>query len=228
MIRNSDYPAEERLSPDYFAAARRQMVDYQLRRRGIGDQRVLAAMATIPREEFVPPEMKSAAYDDGALPIGCDQTISQPVVVAFMAEAMKISPTDKVLEIGTGSGYGAAVLSQLAAEVHTVERIAALADRSRETLRRLGYLNVYVHLSDGTLGLAAHAPYDAISVTAGAREVPQPLLDQLADGGRLVIPVGPLHSQQMQRITRRGDRYETEDFGAYAFVPLIGAHGWPE
>ena len=200
----------------------------QLRPRGIHDERVLSAMASVPREEFVPADVKASAYDDGALPIGEGQTISQPVVVAFMAEAMKLTPADKVLEIGTGSGYGAAILSQLAAEVHTVERIAALADRAAETLKRLGYLNVHVHLSDGTLGLASKGPFDAISVTAAAREVPQPLLDQLADGGRLVIPVGSLHGQQMQRITRRGDRFETENFGPYAFVPLIGEHGWPE
>jgi protein-L-isoaspartate(D-aspartate) O-methyltransferase len=227
MVRNAESSDEENPA-DYFAAARQQMVNYQLRSRGIRDERVLAAMATVPREEFVPENERYNSYADGALPIGEGQTISQPVVVAFMAEAMKILPGDKVLEIGTGSGYGAAILSQLAGEVHTVERIAALADRASQTLKRLGYLNVEVHLSDGTLGLASEAPFDAISVTAAAREVPQSLLDQLAEGGRLVIPVGSLHGQQMQRITRRGDRYETEDFGAYAFVPLIGKHGWPE
>ncbi len=204
------------------------MVQYQLRSRGIRDVQVLSAMGDVPREEFVPPEIKPSAYDDGALPIGEGQTISQPVVVAFMAEALQLTPGDKVLEIGAGSGYGAAILGQLAAEVHTVERIAALADTAKETLRRLGYGNVHVHLADGTLGLPAHAPFDAISVTAAAPEVPQPLLDQLADGGRLVIPVGSHSGQSMKRITRRGDRYETEDFGAYAFVPLIGQHGWPE
>lgn len=216
------------IPPEFFATARAQMVEFQLRQRDIRDERVLAAMATVPREEFVPASERGGAYADGALPIGHGQTISQPVVVAFMAEAMQIAPTDKVLEIGTGSGYGAAILSRLAAEVHTVERIAALADRAAETLQRLGYLNVHVHRSDGTLGLPSHAPYDAISVTAGAKEVPQPLLDQLAEGGRLVIPVGSLSGQRMQRITRRGNEFHTEDFGAYAFVPLIGEHGWPE
>lgn len=228
MIRNSEQPPEDLLSPTYFQAARQQMVEYQLRRRGIADERVLAAMASVPREEFVPEEMKPSAYDDGALPIGWDQTISQPLVVAFMAEALKIKPGDKVLEIGTGSGYGAAILSRLAAEVHTVERIAPLADRAAEALARLGYKNVHVHLSDGTLGLASQAPYDAICVTAAPREVPRPLLDQLAEGGRMVIPVGPHHGQRMQRVTRRGDDFHHEDFGPFAFVPLIGEHGWPE
>jgi protein-L-isoaspartate(D-aspartate) O-methyltransferase len=204
------------------------MVRHQLRGRGIRDERVLSAMASVPREAFVPESERASAYADGALPIGDGQTISQPVVVAAMAEALQIMPTDKVLEIGAGSGYGAAILGQLASEVHTVERIAALANRAAETLGRLGYLNVRVHLSDGTLGLAAHAPFDAISVTAAAPEVPTPLLAQLADGGRLVIPVGSHHGQQMQRITRRGGQFLTEDLGAYAFVPLIGEHGWPE
>jgi protein-L-isoaspartate(D-aspartate) O-methyltransferase len=204
------------------------MVDYQLRRRGIRDERVLAAMESVPREEFVPPVLRPSAYDDGALPIGHDQTISQPLVVAFMAETLRIQPGDKVLEIGAGSGYGAAILGQLAAEVHTIERIAQLAARAAEIVQRLGYKNVHVHLSDGTLGLVSEAPFNAISVTAGAREVPQPLLNQLADGGRLAIPVGPLHSQRMQRITRRGDDFSHEDLGAFAFVPLIGEHSWPE
>lgn len=204
------------------------MVELQLRHRGIRDERVLAAMASVPREEFVLLSERGSAYADGALPIGHGQTISQPVVVAFMAEAMQIAETDRVLEIGTGSGYGAAILSRLAAEVHTVERIAALADRAAETLQGLDYANVHIHLFDGTLGLSSHAPYDAISVTAGAKEVPQPLLDQLAEGGRLVIPVGSLAGQRMQRITRRGDQFHREDFGAYAFVPLIGEHGWGE
>ena len=227
MLQNSDSD-DAATAAEFFAAARQQMVEYQLRRRGIHDERVLAAMERVPREEFVPPEIKPSAYDDGALPIGEGQTISQPVVVAFMAEALQLKPADKVLEIGAGSGYGAAILAQLAAEVHAVERIALLAERARETLRRLGYNNVHVHLADGTRGLPSEAPFDAISVTAAAREVPQPLLEQLADGGRLVIPVGTMSGQEMKRITRRGGRYETEDFGAYAFVPLIGEHGWPE
>lgn len=226
MIRDFQNDSAESPAPEYFEAARRQMVDDQLRRRGICDERVLAAMGSVPREAFVPPDVKFSAYADGALPIGHDQTISQPLVVAFMAEAMQVQPGDKVLEIGAGSGYGAAILSQLAGEVHTIERIAPLAERAAETLRLLGYRNAHVHLSDGTLGLPSEAPFDAISVTAGAREVPQPLLDQLADGGRLVIPVGPLHSQRMQRIIRRGDDFSHEDFGAFAFVPLIGEYGW--
>ncbi|HZL89241.1 MAG TPA: protein-L-isoaspartate(D-aspartate) O-methyltransferase [Pirellulaceae bacterium] len=228
MIRNPMQSPDESLSPAYFDLARQQMVEYQLRRRGIGDERVLSAMASVAREKFVPPDLWHAAYDDGALPIGWDQTISQPLVVAYMAEALQLRPGDKLLEIGTGSGYGAAVLSLLAREVHTVERLAPLADRAKDALERLVYENVHVHLSDGTVGLRAEAPFDAICVTAGAREIPQPLLDQLAEGGRLVIPVGPLHNQRMQRITRRGDDFLHEDLGAFAFVPLIGEHGWPE
>ena len=228
MIQDFEPPPDHAPAPAYFLAARQQMVAYQLRRRGIHDERVLAAMASVPREEFVPESVKISAYDDGALPIGWDQTISQPVVVAFMAESLQLQPHDKVLEIGTGSGYGAAVLSRLAAEIHTVERLAPLAERAKETLARLAYDNVRVHLFDGTVGLAAEAPFDAICVTAGAREVPPPLLDQLAEGGRLVIPVGWRHSQRMQRITRRGDDFQHDDLGAFAFVPLIGQYGWPE
>jgi protein-L-isoaspartate(D-aspartate) O-methyltransferase len=227
MILNSPLPSEEPQLPAYFETARQQMVEHQLRHRGIRDERVLAAMASVPREKFVPADLQYSAYDDGALPIGWDQTISQPLVVAFMAEALKIQPADKVLEIGTGSGYGAAVLSLLAAEVHTVERIAALARQAGQRLKELGYGNVHVHESDGTLGLRTHAPFNAICTTAGAREVPQPLLDQLAEGGRLLIPVGPLHCQRMERVTRRGDDFHHEDLGAFAFVPLIGEHGWP-
>jgi protein-L-isoaspartate(D-aspartate) O-methyltransferase len=224
----SDAPDNEAPSPDFFTTARRQMVERQLRPRDVYDERVLAAMGTVPREEFVPPDLRLCAYDDGALPIGWDQTISQPVVVALMAQMLSLKPTDKVLEIGTGSGYSAAVMSRIAGEVHTVERIAALADAARLRLKRLGYDNVYVHLSDGTLGLPGQAPFDAICVTAAAPEVPQPLLDQLAEGGRLVIPVGSMYSQSMRRVIRRGNHFEQEDLGGFAFVPLIGKHGWPE
>jgi protein-L-isoaspartate(D-aspartate) O-methyltransferase len=211
-----------------FTSQRRVMVDEQLRRRGISDERVLVAMNQVPRQEFVPPGMQASAYDDGALPIGQGQTISQPYVVAFMAEVAQIKPDEKVLEVGTGSGYAAAVLGLLAREVHSVERIAELAAEAKERLQRLGYANVFTHLSDGTEGLAAHAPYSAIMVPAAAQAPPQPLLDQLDDGGRLVIPIGERGGgQRMKRFTRRGSALEAEDLGPFAFVPLIGEHGFP-
>lgn len=204
------------------------MVSDQLEARGIRDPAVLAAMRQVPREEFVPAELAGHAYDDNPLPIGEGQTISQPFMVAYMTEALEPARTDRVLEIGTGSGYAAAVLSQVVAEVHTVERIAELASTARERLNRLGYANICVHVGDGSLGWPEHAPYDAIVVTAGAPQVPQPLLEQLAVGGRLVIPVGP--HQRIQTLVRvrqvsPGDfRYESH-FGVM-FVPLIGAAGW--
>jgi protein-L-isoaspartate(D-aspartate) O-methyltransferase len=212
-----------------YAALRRAMVDGQLRPRGISDQRVLAAMATVPREEFVPQELRSRAYDDGALPIGFGQTISQPYVVAFMAEAAQLSPEDRVLEIGAGSGYAAAVLGQLCREVHTVERIPDLEELARGRLARLGYSNVFTHVVDGTGGLISRAPYAAILVPAAAAEVPRPLMDQLTEGGRLIIPIGDReHGQRMMRYTLEGRTLVYDDLGPFAFVPLIGEHGFKE
>lgn len=212
-----------------YVPARRQMVEGQLRGRGIRDRRVLQAMAAVPREEFVPAAMRHAAYRDAALPIGFGQTISQPFTVAFMCEALRLQGTEKVLEIGAGSGYSAAVLSLLCGEVHTVERIPELAELARERLRRLGYENARVYAADGTLGLPAAAPYDGIVVTAGAPALPPQYASQLAEGGRIVIPMGPLPtSQEMCRFTRRGDDLEREELGSFAFVPLIGAAGWGE
>jgi protein-L-isoaspartate(D-aspartate) O-methyltransferase len=200
----------------------------QLRASGlVTDYRVLDAMAQVPRSEFVPPAHRGAAYDDVALPIGHDQTISQPLVVALMTQALELQPTDRVLEVGTGSGYQAAVLHQLADHVDTVERIPALAEQAAELLEELGVDGVSVHTGDGTLGWPDEAPYDAVVVTAGGPEVPAPLLAQLADGGRLVAPVGPRHAQELVRVRRHGDRTVSEDLGPVAFVPLLGEAGWP-
>ena len=213
-----------------FATRRQEMVDRQIAARGVRDRRVLEAMEAVPREAFVPEWLAGAAYDDGPLPIGEAQTISQPYVVALMAAALEIGPDDRVLEIGAGSGYAAAVLARLAATVWTVERHASLAREARERLARLGYSNVHVVEGDGTLGWPVSAPYDAIVVAAGGPEVPRALLDQLARDGRLVIPIGPdPRTQSLVRMRRRADgAYTRENLGDVRFVPLIGAQGWTE
>lgn len=210
-----------------FSDVRQQMVEQQIVHRGIHDRRVLEAMASVPREEFVPLKRRHLAYTDQALPIACGQTISQPYTVAFMCQALKLRGGERILEVGTGSGYGAAVLSQLGAKVVTVERIPFLATSAAELLAKLGYDNVEVHTADGSLGWPASAPYDAIVVTAGAADLPAPYVEQLKEGGRIVIPIGPLNDgQRMCRFTRRGADVVTEDLGPFAFVPLIGKHGW--
>ncbi|BDV43581.1 hypothetical protein GURASL_25040 [Geotalea uraniireducens] len=210
------------------AVLRDTMIEEQLKWRGIRDPAVLAAMREIPREEFVPPELATIAYADRPLPIGEEQTISQPYIVAYMTEALELTAGDRVLEIGTGSGYAAAVLSRIAGQVYTIERLAELARTARNRLERLGYRNIVVHLGDGTLGWPDHAPYEAIVVTAGAPDIPRPLLEQLAEGGRLVIPVGPHPSfQTLVRIRRLGtDEYRREELLDVRFVPLIGSAGW--
>jgi protein-L-isoaspartate(D-aspartate) O-methyltransferase len=205
-----------------FELARHNMVVHQLERRGIHDPRVLEAMEWVPREEFVPPELVDLAYDDRALPIGLEQTISQPYTVAFMCQEAYVRSTDNVLEIGTGSGYGAAVLSLLAREVHTIERIEELFHAARDRLARLGYENVRVYLDDGTQGLPQEAPFEAIVCTAGAEVLPDAYQRQLAEGGRLVIPIGPPAHQQMMRLTRRGDAWNRDNLGSFGFVPLVG------
>jgi protein-L-isoaspartate(D-aspartate) O-methyltransferase len=209
------------------SADRRAMVDDQLVRRGISDPRVLAAFQSVPRHEFVEPGLREFAYRDTPLPIGSSQTISQPYVVALTAQALALTGTERVLEVGTGSGYAAGILSRLAREVFTVERHEALALRARERLERLGYANVLVLVGDGTLGYPEQAPYDAIAVAAGAPEVPRALLDQLAPGGRLVIPVGPKPSRQvLMRVTREADDFRQERILGVRFVPLIGEQGF--
>jgi protein-L-isoaspartate(D-aspartate) O-methyltransferase len=204
-----------------FDLARHSMVVEQLERRGIRDPRVLEAMEWVPRHEFVPPELVDLAYEDRALPIGFEQTISQPYTVAFMCQEARLAADDKVMEIGTGSGYGAAVLSLLAREVCTVERIEPLYDTARERLERLGYDNVHARLDDGTWGLPDEAPFEAIIVTAGAESMPQAYGEQLVEGGRLVIPIGPPSYQQMVRLTRHGERFERDNLGNFGFVPLV-------
>lgn len=212
-----------------FAELRRWMVDEQLREHGISDERVLDAMRCVPREEFVPDELRGAAYEDGPLPIGFGQTISQPFTVAFMCQALQLKGTEKVLEIGAGSGYGAAVLSHLASSVFTVERVPGLVKSARARLDRTGYQNVKVVAADGTLGLPDEAPFDAIVVTAGAETLPDAYVRQLRAGGRIVIPLGrSRHSQTMYRFTRLDGQLRVEDLGGFAFVPLIGKFGWHE
>jgi protein-L-isoaspartate(D-aspartate) O-methyltransferase len=205
------------------------MVSDQLRRRDIVDPEVLAAFANVPREAFVPQDLVDRAYDDGPLPIGEGQTISQPYVVAITVQALRLRGHERVLEIGTGSGYAAAVLAQLAREVVTIERHESLAQSAADRIRRLGIENIEIHVGDGTLGWPAKAPYEAIAVAAGAPpKPPQALLDQLAIGGRLVLPMGDAENQRLVRITRRGpDDYAHEDLGDVRFVPLVGAQGWP-
>jgi protein-L-isoaspartate(D-aspartate) O-methyltransferase len=204
------------------------MIREHLMGRGIRDQAVLQAMREVPREAFIDERILESAYGDHPLPIAEGQTISQPYIVAYMTEALALNSTDRVLEIGTGSGYAAAVLSRIVTTVHTVERLAGLAQSARQRLERLGYTNIVVHEGDGTLGWPEHAPYDAIVVTAGAPNVPQSLREQLAVGGRLVIPVGRSYDLQMLVRVRRVSEhdYRNEELCGVRFVPLIGAAGW--
>ncbi len=213
-----------------FLEERTRMVDVQLAGRGISDLRILDAFQTVPREAFLPENLAEFAYQDTPLPIAEDQTISQPYIVAATIDALDLHGHERVLEIGTGSGYAAAVLGRLAREVFTVERLESLANHAHECLVRLGYGNVNVLCGDGTLGWAEHAPFDAIAVAAGGPEVPRALLSQLAPGGRLVIPVGPDEASQMlMRITKEGEgRFREEPLVPVRFVPLIGEQGWPD
>jgi protein-L-isoaspartate(D-aspartate) O-methyltransferase len=209
-----------------FQERARDMVETQLRQRGIRDERVLEAMRLVPRHEFVPAESVGAAYEDRPLPIGEQQTISQPYMVAIMTEAAQVAAGDKALEIGAGSGYQAAILAHLGATVYAVERNSLLAEKARERLARLGYGKVEVFSGDGSEGWAAFAPYDVMIVSAGAPSVSPILLGQLAEGGRLVAPVGSLHHQELLRICKRGGKTTTSRLGACMFVPLIGKGGW--
>jgi protein-L-isoaspartate(D-aspartate) O-methyltransferase len=195
---------------------------------GIYDKRTLTAMLRVPRERFIPPELQSSAYDDRPLGIGYGQTISQPYIVALMTEALKLEGREKVLEIGTGSGYQAAVLAELASMVYSVERIPELAEAAGKLLSVLGYKNVQVEIVGDQLGYEKHAPYDAILVAAGAPIVPQTLIDQLAERGRLVIPVGPRFEQELLRVTKGRAGTRTEKLGGCRFVPLIGRDAWQE
>lgn len=211
---------------DPFQQARQRMVDDQLRRRDITDRRVLEAMRSVPRHRFVPPELDHLAYSDAPLPIGHRQTISQPYIVALMTQLLGLRGPETVLDVGTGSGYQAAILSRLARRVVSLERIPELAEGARATFEAIGVDNVELHLADGSSGWPADAPYAAILVAASAPRAPQPLLEQLADGGRLVVPVGSLDSQMLERWTRRGTEWDCEQAAPVSFVPLVGAHGW--
>jgi protein-L-isoaspartate(D-aspartate) O-methyltransferase len=213
------------MQPDR-AGERQRMVEEQLRRRGIADERVLDAMARLPRELFVPESVRDHAYDDAALPIGGDQTISQPYMVARICEALGVRPGDHVLDVGTGSGYQAAVLARLADDVHTIERLPALADRARSALELAGCTNVRVHVGDGSLGLPEHAPFGAIAVAAAAPEVPASLYDQLEPGGRLVVPVGGREGQELQLVVRSPEGPALLRSVPCRFVPLVGAEGF--
>jgi protein-L-isoaspartate(D-aspartate) O-methyltransferase len=210
------------------AVVRAEMVEHQLRRRGIRDERVLEAMARVPRDRFVPESLSAHAYDDGALPIGNDQTISQPFVVATICALLGLHGSERVLDVGTGSGYQAAVLSELAAEVVTVERIPELAERARTTLADLGYGNVEVTVGDGSLGVLERAPFDAIAVAAAAPTIPPALFDQLAEGGRLVVPRGSRFGQELVLVTRTPDGRTERTSIPCRFVPLVGDEGFGE
>jgi protein-L-isoaspartate(D-aspartate) O-methyltransferase len=209
---------------DGFAAARKQMVAEQLAVpcRGITNRRVLQAMTTVPRHEFVPAAQRHWAYEDGPLPIGFGQTISQPYIVALMTQVLDPQPGDRVLEVGTGSGYQAAVLAQLVKEVYSIEIVEALAMRATHDLRRLGYTNVFVRAGDGYKGWPDKAPFDSIIVTCAPQHIPQPLVEQLKDGGRMVIPVGPAMNQELYLLEKRGGEIHQRDVLAVRFVPMTG------
>jgi protein-L-isoaspartate(D-aspartate) O-methyltransferase len=209
-----------------FEAVRAELISHL--RTEIRDERVLAAMARIPRECFVPPEEQYLAYEDRPLPIGYDQTISQPLIIAMMTEALALTGNEKVLEVGTGSGYQAAILAELARKVITTERLAPLAESAKKVLDSLGYTNVEVHLAEETLGWPKGAPYNAIMVTAGAPRVPADLLAQLAIGGRMVIPVGSRYVQELYKITKQRKKTIVQNLGGCRFVSLIGKDAWEE
>ncbi|HET7508585.1 MAG TPA: protein-L-isoaspartate(D-aspartate) O-methyltransferase [Solirubrobacterales bacterium] len=209
-----------------FAAARTRMVERQLRRRGIGDERVLAAMGEVPREAFLPEALRERAYEDSALPIGEEQTISQPWIVAAICQALELHGSELVLEVGTGSGYSAAVLARLAAHVVSIERHQPLSREAAGVLRSLAIRNVEIVVGDGSLGVPERAPFDAIAVHAAAPAPPPALIDQLADGGRLVVPVSGEGADVLTLLRRVGDRIEPTDLGPCRFVPLIGEEGF--
>ncbi len=206
--------------------ARERMVAEQLVSRGIADEKVLTAMGAVPRHRFVEMGLEAIAYSDRPLPIGHHQTISQPYIVARMTEALELEPDDKVLEIGAGSGYQAAVLAEIGQKVYTIEKIEPLLERARSILDELGYDNVVSKIDDGARGWPEHAPYDAILVTAGAPDVPQPLMDQLAEGGRMIIPVGDQTLQELIKVVKKNGEARKKKLGGCRFVPLRGEHGW--
>lgn len=207
---------------------REAMVRSQMEQRGVRDPRLLEVMRRVPRHLFVPERYRSKAYDDGPLPIGLGQTISQPYIVAVMTDMLRLTGSEHVLEIGTGSGYQAAVLAEMASQVHTIERHPLLAEIAQATLRNLGYNNVTVHTGDGSLGWPPGSPYQAILVTAAAPEIPQPLIEQMAEGGKLIIPVGNRAGQSLERWRKSSGQIYRESLFPVAFVPLRGQYGWQE
>jgi len=209
-----------------FYRLREKMVRQQIAARGVSDRRVIEAMLRVPRHLFVPEEMRDRAYEDTPLPIGGGQTISQPYMVAWMTELLETKKGDRILEVGTGSGYQAAILCELCGMVYSVEKQPGLAKAAEERLTSLGYHNFRLRVGDGTMGWPEEAPFDGIIVTAGAPSVPEPLLEQLAEGGRLVIPVGPTGMQMLKRIRRERNEFKYSDEGACVFVPLVGKFGW--
>lgn len=211
-----------------YRLARERMVQNQLIPRGIKDKRVLDAMGSIPRHLFVEEALVGEAYNDHPLPIGHKQTISQPYIVAFMTQALELKGKERTLEIGTGSGYQTAILAELSKKVYTVERIQPLMEKSVDLLVQLGYRNIQCKAFDGTLGWREFGPYSAIVVTAGAPKIPDPLLDQLSDGGRIIIPVGDKSSQELILIRREKSQYREKNLGGCRFVDLVGVHGWKE
>ena len=218
-------PAET--SAREFAAERERMVRQQVAMRGVTDERVLAAMRKVPREQFVPEAIRDRSYSDGPLPIGYEQTISQPFVVALMTEKLQLKPADRVLEIGTGSGYQAAILGELAAEVYTIEIVEPLGKSAEATLRRLGYKNVHVKIGDGYKGWPEHAPYDAVIVTCAPDHVPLPLVEQTREGGRIIIPVGPAGAQNLYLLEKKDGRLKQRSVLPVRFVPMTGEAGRP-
>jgi len=212
----------------YYANLRNHMVTEQIVSRGIQDERLLEALRSVPRHWFVPEEYVNIAYSDSPLPIGQGQTISQPYIVALMTELLELQGEENVLEVGTGSGYQAALLAFLAKQVHTIERYEALAEKAEKVLSKLGLTNVEVHVGDGTLGLPEYAPFKAIMITAAAPHVPQPLFEQLVEGGSLVLPEGGAGGQMLDRWRKKDGEYEQEHIAPVAFVPLRGQHGWKE
>ena len=211
---------------DSYLAQRRTMVESQLRARGIRDERVLAAMFHVPRHEFVSAEYRDQVYEDHPIPIGEGQTLSQPYIVAIMLEALALIPPDRVLEVGTGSGYQTALLAEIVREVYSVERHESLARTARSTLSRLGYANVSVTLGDGSQGLPERAPFDAIVVSAAAPQIPRPLFEQLREGGRMAIPVGPAHAQELLLARKQTGQSVISNLEGCRFVPLIGSEGY--
>jgi protein-L-isoaspartate(D-aspartate) O-methyltransferase len=211
-----------------FKLARERMVKNQLMARSIRDERVLKAMGKIPRHLFIQEALAGEAYNDHPVPIGEKQTISQPYIVALMTEALELEGSENTLEIGTGSGYQTAILAELSSRVYTIERIKSLLVKARKLLAKLNYNNILFKAFDGTLGWKDYAPFDAIMVTAGAPSVPEPLKEQLADNGRIIIPVGDRYTQELIKITRKGESFDQESLGGCRFVNLIGVHGWKE